>query len=195
MSVQKLCSVVVIWLCLMQSLISSSFNDRPNFIYILTDDQDLLFDSVSVMPSLLQNIRDQGIEFRNAFVATSICCPSRTETLTGRYFQNIRLPQESMNECMHIAAKYNVLNNTKSMFQMLSNAGYTTGIFGKMTNDQADWWCTPMQQGDPPYIEGFSRVNIPCEENFYQLLWFDKYLNGSYLLNNLTESPSNYYTS
>eukprot|EP01084_Bolivina_argentea_P138599 243963_1 len=179
-----------------------SADTRPNFIYILTDDQDLLFNSVNVMPSLLQNVRDDGIDFKNAFVATSICCPSRTETLTGRYFQNIRLQTESMNNCMHVAAEYNVLNNTQSMFQMLSKSGYITGVFGKMTNDQTQWWCTPVQNNQKPYIHGYSRVNIPCAEDYYQLLWFDKYMNGTYELHNLSTStnknlasPANYYTS
>ena len=168
---------------------------KPNFIYILTDDQDLLLNSTQFTPITLNNIRDQGIDFKNAFVATSICCPSRTETITGRYFHNIRSKNESSNNCMHVDAFGNVLNNTQSMFHMLSKNGYLTGVFGKLTNNAPVWWCKPMEEGNPPYINGYTRVNIPCSENYYQLLWFDKYINNSYELHNISSNPQNYLTS
>eukprot|EP01084_Bolivina_argentea_P156232 272259_1 len=173
-----------------------SVASRPNFIFILTDDQDIVFDSPAVMPSLLSNIRDEGIEFKNAFIATPICCPSRTESLTGRYFQNIRSSNNALNTCMHTASRYNVMNNTDSMFHMFSNNGYITGIFGKMTNDQASYWCNPVKKNQVPYIDTFSRINIPCsQKSFYDLEWFDKYMNQSYKLYNLTMQPTSYWTS
>eukprot|EP01084_Bolivina_argentea_P024574 45784_1 len=168
---------------------------RPNFIFIVTDDQDIYFDSVSVMSALLSNVRDAGITFNNGFVATPICCPSRTESLSGRYYHNIREADDSLNTCMHIAAEYNVVNNTNNLFYTFQNNGYLTGVFGKMTNDQQQFWCTPVEQGKKPSVGGFSRINSPCAENFYQQLYFDKYINGSYKLHNITKSPSNYLTS
>lgn len=62
---------------------------RPNFIIILVDDQDLLMDSPSYMPSLQSLIVNEGMTFNNAFVATPVCCPSRTEFISGRYYVRI----------------------------------------------------------------------------------------------------------
>lgn len=52
-----------------------------------------------------------------------------------------------------------------------------------------------MEKGNPPYITGYSRINIPCTEDYYNIQWFDKYENGSYILHNITQSPSNYLIS
>ena len=175
--------------------ISNAASTKPNFIFILTDDQDIYFDSVSVMPSLLSLIRDDGITFNNGFVATPICCPSRTESLSGRFYHNIREADNKLNSCMHIAAKYNVVNNTQNLFYSFQNAGYLTGVFGKMTNDQNTYWCNPVEKNQPPLTGGFSRINSPCTEDYYQKLYFDKYINGSYWLHNITAKPETYLTS
>ena len=168
---------------------------KPNFIFILTDDQDIYFDSPSIMPSLLSNIRDAGMTFNNGFVATSICCPSRTESLTGRFYHNVREQDDSLNSCMHVAAQYNTVNNTKNLFYSFQNAGYLTGAFGKFINDQDVYWCDPVAKGQIPSTNGFSKMNFPCEEDYYQQLYFEKNIDGSYMLHNITKEPANYLTS
>lgn len=162
---------------------------RPNFIFIITDDMDYVFDSISVMPNTLSFIGDQGLTFKNGMVSTPVCCPSRTETISGRNFQNIRYPPSEAT-CMYVAARYNSLNNTNSLFQILNKNGYITAMFGKMTNDQGQYWCN-----NKPQINGFSRINCPCAEQFYQLKWFDLYLNGTQKITNYNLTPSAYLTS
>ena len=176
-------------------ILSSIYAAAPNFIFILTDDQDIYFDSVSVMPALLNNLRDGGVTFNNGFVATPICCPSRTESLSGRFFHNTREANDNLNSCMHVAAAYNVINNTQNLFYSFQNNGYLTGVFGKMTNDQNQYWCTPIEKGQTPSVNGFSRINSPCDQTYYQKLYFDKYINGTYYLHNITAEPNNYLTS
>ena len=90
----------------------------------MTDDQDLLLNTTEYMPKTIQYIRNNGMNLENSFVATSICCPSRTEIITGRYFQNIRNDDESKNTCMHIDAQTNVINNTQNIFHMFYDNGY-----------------------------------------------------------------------
>src|SRR5262245_28252112 len=70
---------------------------RPNFVVILTDDQR--FDALGVVqreqgeqarfpwfqsPNL-DRLAAEGVRFRNAFVVSSLCSPSRAAYLTGRY--------------------------------------------------------------------------------------------------------------
>eukprot|EP01083_Nonionella_stella_P022009 60868_1 len=57
---------------------------RPNFVFILADDLDAVYNSTHVMDNLYKYIGNQGIIFKNSFISTPICCPSRTETITGR---------------------------------------------------------------------------------------------------------------
>ena len=62
---------------------------RPNFLFILTDDQR--YDAMGcagnplVRTPNMDAIAARGIRFENAFVTLSICSPSRAACLTGCY--------------------------------------------------------------------------------------------------------------
>ena len=70
--------------------------DRPNFVFIYTDDQR--WDAMSVVqreqgdkgrfPWLktpnMDRLAAEGVRFRNAFVVNSLCAPSRASFLTAR---------------------------------------------------------------------------------------------------------------
>ena len=60
----------------------------PNFIFILTDDQDLYLDSIDYTPLILKQIKQKGTFFKNHFVTTAVCCPSRVSLWTGRQAHN-----------------------------------------------------------------------------------------------------------
>src|ERR671914_331051 len=49
--------------------------NTPNILFILTDDQDM--ESITRMGNVQRLLVDQGTSFSNAFVTTSLCCPSR----------------------------------------------------------------------------------------------------------------------
>ena len=157
--------VLTLFLILLGWLINSGLalsKTRPNFIFILSDDQDLLFNSSDVMPSLQKNIVEEGLTFENAFVATPICCPSRTETIAGRNYQNIGAPNGS---CMSVDSPTYVFNDTNTLFQSFHNNGYLTAMFGKLTNDMTSFWC----KGNP-ILKGFDRLHVPCNfQDFYGL--------------------------
>ena len=59
-----------------------------NIVFILTDDQDAVSDSVSFMPRLQKHVVNHGTHFENHFTTTAICCPSRVSLWTGRQPHN-----------------------------------------------------------------------------------------------------------
>lgn len=61
---------------------------QPNILFILTDDQDLALNSVDFMPLTRKHMVEKGTDFRNHFVTTAICCPSRVSLWTGRQAHN-----------------------------------------------------------------------------------------------------------
>lgn len=114
---------------------------QPNIVFILTDDQDTRLGrddytdigSLEVMPKLQQHLVQGGARFRNAFVNTPICCPSRTEFFSGRYFHNVGPPNDP-GSCMHADTTQAARNDT-GLFGLMKRAGYQVGVFGKVTND------------------------------------------------------------
>lgn len=70
-------------------------SERPNFIILLTDDQrsDTLGvynpDNPIKTPNI-DRIGEQGVVFRNGFVTTPICAPSRASILSGQYVSSVR---------------------------------------------------------------------------------------------------------
>jgi arylsulfatase A-like enzyme len=55
---------------------------------VITDDQDLELDSINYTPRITKQMRDRGTFFRNHFVTTALCCPSRVSLWTGRQAHN-----------------------------------------------------------------------------------------------------------
>ena len=98
---------------------------RPNFIFILTDDQrhdamGCAGNSLVRTPNI-DLLAARGVRFENAFVTLSICSPSRAACLTGRY--------GSANGVTSVPGTIN--KNEKTIAHILKEAGYRTGMVGK----------------------------------------------------------------
>lgn len=107
----------------------------PNIIWFLTDDQDQklggsfpMLNKVGPMPKTQKVLVEAGVTAENWFIHTPICCPSRSELVTGRYFHNLK---KTGGGCMHID-EGKVNNQTFAYY--LHRQGYTVGMFGKYLN-------------------------------------------------------------
>lgn len=60
----------------------------PNIIIILSDDQDLLLDSLHYTPRIKDRLIDQGTLYQRHFCTTAVCCPSRASLWTGKLAHN-----------------------------------------------------------------------------------------------------------
>ncbi|MFC1607522.1 sulfatase [Candidatus Latescibacterota bacterium] len=119
--------------------------ERPNIIFLLTDDQR--WDSLGCMGNPIiktPNIDDMaadGVLFKNAYVTTPICCSSRASILIGQYSRRHGIHDFDTNFTEQALAE------TYPM--LLRNAGYRTGFVGKygitntdetMPKDRFDVW-------------------------------------------------------
>ncbi len=124
---------------------------RPNILLIVSDDQT--FDDLEgVMPHVEERIFNQGAWFKNAFVTTSSCCPSRASILTGMY-----------------ASKHEVIGNRyvllkPTLVEYLRRSGYYTGLVGKYLNTsdgtprrEFDYWVS-FEDGSVDYLK--PRLNV-----------------------------------
>ena len=57
--------------------------ERPNIVFILTDDQRWDEMSSLYMPNVQNDLIDRGIEFQNGFVSNPLCCPARATIPDG----------------------------------------------------------------------------------------------------------------
>jgi arylsulfatase A-like enzyme len=63
-------------------------SSKPNFVFIMSDDQDYEMDSLNYMPLLKKYIADEGTRFERHYATTAQCCPSRTSLWTGKATHN-----------------------------------------------------------------------------------------------------------
>ena len=109
-----------------QAVRSTNRDNRPNILFILTDDQR--FDMMGNMtPALhtpeMDRLAEEGVRFENAFVTTSICAASRASILTGLVERTHRFSFVTP----PFADKYVDMSFPK----LLRDAGYRTGYVGK----------------------------------------------------------------
>ena len=64
---------------------SAAAAPRPNILLLVSDDQAWSTFSRDLMPSTFRDLVDQGMLFKRAYVNTSLCCPSRSQILTGLF--------------------------------------------------------------------------------------------------------------
>jgi len=140
---------------------------RPNILVVLTDDQR--WDALGVVqreqgegalfpwfqtPNL-DRIAAEGVRFRNAFVTTSLCSPSRATLLSGRYARAHRV--------LNNFTEYP--NDLPGYPRRLQEAGYETAYIGKWhmgeDNDEQrpgfDFWMSHRGQGN--YFDNEFNIN------------------------------------
>ena len=61
---------------------------RPNFVLIMSDDQDKHLGSLDYQPSVQKHITSHGTTFDTHYCTMAQCCPSRVSFLTGRHGHN-----------------------------------------------------------------------------------------------------------
>jgi len=103
---------------------------RPNFVLFLQDDQDEYLGGWTPMKQATTMLVENGARATNGFIHTPVCCPSRSELLTGRYFHNVRMPSPS-GGCMHADTEK---VNPHSFAKHLGELNYTAAWFGKHLN-------------------------------------------------------------
>ena len=124
-------------LCVLTTPSTAFLPKKPNLVVFLQDDQDFVMGGWRPMKQTLQLIAAKGLFATNWFIHTPVCCPSRAELLSGRYFHNLRMPTNS-GGCMHVqtgvAGLEDKPNEHSFAKYLVQERGYTAGWFGKHLN-------------------------------------------------------------
>ncbi|KAK3686952.1 hypothetical protein LTR37_019306 [Vermiconidia calcicola] len=150
---------------------------RPNIVFILTDDQDLHMDSLSYMPFLKEHMIDRGLSFRRHYCTVALCCPSRVSMWTGKAAHNtnvtdINPPYGGYPKFVSQGFNGNYLPT------WLQQAGYGTYYVGKLFNAQT------VKNYNSPHAAGWTGNDFLLDPYTY------RYLNATFQRNH--DEPVSY---
>ncbi|KAF4980233.1 hypothetical protein FZEAL_3712 [Fusarium zealandicum] len=142
---------------------SNKSNGKKNIVFILTDDQDSVLDSVAYMPLLNKHIVDKGTSFVNHFTTTAICCPSRVSLWTGKQPHNtnvtdVKPPYGGYPKFVSQGLNENYLP------VWLQEAGYSTYYTGKLFNAHS------IDNYNSPFPAGWTGTNFLVDPGTYSYL-------------------------
>jgi arylsulfatase A-like enzyme len=103
------------------------------------------------MPKTRRWLADGGVTYRQGFVTTPSCCPSRASIFSGRYVHNHGVLRQQLGER---------LDQRTTIARYLRDAGYQTAMAGKFLNR----W--PLRT-PPPHFDRYALAN----GGYYDQLW------------------------
>lgn len=132
--------------------LSAAPAERPNILFILTDDMgygDLgCYGSSQIKTPHIDRLAAAGVRFSQAYVSGNVCAPSRAGLLTGRYQQrfgfehNLTHPKHVKPEAIGIPLDEVLISDR------MQQLGYQTGMIGK-------WHVGQSVDGHHPNARGF----------------------------------------
>jgi arylsulfatase A-like enzyme len=139
-------------------------SDRPNIVFVLSDDEDLGIHAY--MPQVKALIEDQGVVFENFFATYPLCCPSRASILRGQYPHNTLVlgnlpPEGGFLTFRHLGLE------ASTIATWLQGAGYRTGLYGKYLNGYVETDAPPpgWDEWHAANNDGYFNVNYKLNEN------------------------------
>jgi arylsulfatase A-like enzyme len=129
--------------------------EQPNFVIIFTDDQgygDLsCFGGRHVSTPRIDQMAAEGSRLTSFYVAAPVCTPSRAALMTGCYPKRIDMASGSKFGVLLAGDPKGLNPDEITIAEVLKDAGYKTGMFGKWhLGDQPEF--LPKKQGFDEYF-------------------------------------------
>lgn len=125
---------------------------KPNIVIIYTDDQGTLdagcFGSGDIHTPNIDALAKRGVRFTQSYAHT-VCCPSRSQLLTGRVPQRSGVTNWLSNHPADESGR-NMYVSEVTLAEVLRESGYRTGLAGK--------WHLGAKPGHQPLDQGFDEA-------------------------------------
>ncbi len=159
--------------------------NRPNIIFIFTDDLDSKLNTIDYMQSLQKLMVDRGVNVENFLITDPVCCPSRTTVLRGQYSHSHQVFNNTPPNGGFIKFKETGLADS-TIGSWMQSAGYRTALMGKFLN--AYPYSNDRKYVPPGWSEWVSHAkNIPYNG-------YDYVLNENGVLVEYPPKQVNYFT-
>ena len=122
--------------------------DRPNIIFILTDDLAMgdvgCYGQKLIKTPHMDRMAAEGMRFTQAYTGTSVCAPARSSLMTGLHMGHcpVRANREIQPE-----GQMPLPPGTVTVAQLLKKAGYATACMGKWGMGMFDTSGSPLKMG------------------------------------------------
>ncbi len=142
---------------------------RPNIIFIMADDLgygDLgSYGQKVIKTPNLDKLAEQGTRFTQFYAAQTVCAPSRFALMTGKNMGSAYIRGNS---------SIPIRSTDLTIAEVLQNAGYKTGMFGKWGLGDAGTVGDPIKKG----FDAFTGYTDQVEAHHYYGKTIDKIIDG-----------------
>ncbi|OAQ60601.1 arylsulfatase [Pochonia chlamydosporia 170] len=144
---------------------------QPNFVFIMTDDQDLHLNSLDYQQIVQNQLIQKGTIFKKHYCTISICCPSRVSLLTGKAAHNTNVTDVKAPHGGYPKFISQGLNDAY-LPVWLQSAGYNTYYTGKLMNQHNT------HTYKAPFAKGWTRSDFLLDPGTYR--YFDGIMSLDY---------------
>lgn len=143
----------------------SSVPERPNIVFILADDLGYghlgSYGQAKIRTPTLDRMADEGIRFTQFYAGSTVCAPSRSVLMTGRHTGHTSVRGNTGGIPLRA--------DDVTLGEVLRDAGYATGIFGKWGLGDSGTAGVPTAQGFDTFVGYLHQVHA----HFYytDFLW------------------------
>ncbi len=138
--------------------------DKPNIVFIMADDLGYgelgSYGQEKIKTPHLDRLAKQGLRFTQHYTGAPVCAPARCVLMTGQHLAHaeIRGNRDSGNGRI-FPGQWPITDEVVTIAEVLKEAGYRTGAFGK-------WGLGPSNTTGSPMKQGFDRYyGYNCQRN------------------------------
>lgn len=179
--------IIILFLVILTDCQSISIKSlKPNIIFIIADDMgygDLgCYGQTKILTPNLDLLASEGIRFTNHYAGTSVCAPSRCVLMTGMHTGHSVVRG---NKEVNPYGQFQIPVETVTVAELLQQAGYSTGLFGKWGLGVENTTGDPQNQGFDEFFGYYCQVH--AHNSFPEYLYYNR--NRIFLENEVVYMP------